>query len=107
MTVHYVGMVVFEELVHLLHLLGGERLYHVHPVTGEIVVGPPAERIDGPWCLGQRIQEVRVLNTEPLPEVSKHQWTVLFDFKVAWEVFFVISVIFNRNFRKGPEVIRH
>ena len=98
MAVHDVGMVVLQELVHLLHLLRGERLYHVHPVTGEIVGGPTTERVDGPWCLGQRIQEVRVLDTEPLPEVPKHQWTILFDFKVAWEVFFVISVVFNRDF---------
>ena len=38
MPVHDVGMVMLEELVHLLHLLRGEGLDDVHPVRGEVEV---------------------------------------------------------------------
>ena len=33
-----VGVVLLEQAVHLLHLLGGEGLDHVHPVGGEVEV---------------------------------------------------------------------
>ena len=36
--VHDVGVVLLQQAVHLLHLLGGEGLDHVHPVRGEVEV---------------------------------------------------------------------
>ena len=38
MAVDDVGVVLLEQAVHLLHLLGGEGLDHVHPVGGEVEV---------------------------------------------------------------------
>lgn len=98
MPVHNVRMVMLQKLVHLLHLLRVESLYHVHPVTGQIVVGAAPQGVDGAWRLGQGVQEVGVVDAKPLSEISEDQGTVLFDFKVTREVFFVISVIFYRNF---------
>ena len=107
MPVHDVGMVMLEELMHLLHLLRSEGLYHVHPVTAEIVVGPAPQRVDGARGLGQGVEEVRVVDSKPLPEVSEDQRTILFDFEVAGEVLLVVSVVLYCNFRKGSEVVRH
>ena len=90
-----VGVVLLEQAVHLLHLLGGEGLDHVHPVGGEVEVRRTVAlrkksttsisaaavvcgrslfwtelrknlyRVDGFRALAQGVEEVEVIDTKP------------------------------------------
>ncbi len=83
-----IRMILLQERVHPLHLLGGQALQDEQFVVALVEFGAAFARgVDlGGLRAGERLAVVDVVNVEAFAQILEHHRAVLFEFEVRWHV---------------------